>query len=181
LAVTAVNASPTDRWSAIGAVATLGALLFAVIATGVAVIAYIGSTLKPALTFKALISVPTYPTVGGGAFSWPVGITLENDGLVAARFIAVRVTLDGGYFHQTNPEWPRSDDLSTAQWDGGADTIIHPHWDAPLPRLIAFVTPLTDATTVTATFDVVADRADTITATRSVPIPTSSDAGSERS
>lgn len=160
-----------NHWAAIGAVAGLGALAFVLIATVVAVLAYAGSTLKPALTFKVLSCEQAHPTIGGNAFSWPVEITLANDGLVAARFIAARVTLDGAIFHQTNPEWPRSDDLRTAQWDGGVDTIIHPHWDGSLPRLSAFVTPPTDTATFTATFDVVADRADTITEIRLVTIP----------
>jgi hypothetical protein len=159
-----------NHWAAIGAVAGLGALVFAVIATIVAVVAYTGSTLKPVLTFEKLTCEETFPTLGGGAFAWPVDMILKNNGYIAARFIAVRVTLDGADFYQSNPEWPMSDDLHTAQWDGGVNTIIHRHWDDSPPPLSAFVTPRTDAMTFTATFDVVADRADTITKTHTVAI-----------
>jgi hypothetical protein len=165
-----------NHWAAIGAVAALGALAFAFIATVVAVLAYAGSTLKPVLTFKVLSCQRAVRTVGGDAVGWTVEITLQNDGFVAARFIAVRVTLDDAIFHRTNSEWPRSDDLRTAQWDGGVDTIIHPHWDASVPGLPAFVTPQTDAMTFTARFEAVADRADTITETHSVTLPTEDDA-----
>jgi hypothetical protein len=159
-----------NHWTAIGAVAGLGALAFAFIATVVAVLAYAGSTLKPVLTFKILLCGRADPTLGGEAVGWTVEITLQNEGAVAARFIAVRVTLDDATFHQAEPPWRRSDDLRTAQWDGGVDTIIHPHWDAAVPHLTAFVTPQTDAYTFTAKIEAVADRAVTITNVCSVTI-----------
>jgi hypothetical protein len=161
-----------NHWTALSAVAGFGALLFAVIATFVAVIAYIGSTQRPVLRFEMLVFSEAAPTVGGNTVSWRAGITLANDGAVSARFIAVRITLSRAKFYRTSSnaaEWPIALDEHIVQWDGGVDTIIHPRWNGQVPRVDLFVVP-EDPTSFEAKFEVVADRARTLIETRDVPI-----------
>ena len=161
------NTAPTDRWSVAGGVAGIGALVFAFIATVVAVVAYSDSTQRPALS---LTSVQP-PRVNNRAerAAWRIDITLANGGPVAARFVAVRITFAGALAWKHNPEWSQGSSMRIMQWDGGVDTIIHPDWNARIPSLVVEL-GLERTADFTATVEVVADRAGTISRTLTVPI-----------
>ena len=170
LVVVSVPASaPHNHWAAIAAVTGFGALLFAFLATWVAVMAYRRSTQTPELR----ILPPIYPpkvTSRDGKAAWRIDLTLVNNGLVAARFVAVRITISGAFFEISNRPWQGGKNLSIVQWDGGVDTIIHPGWDAHVPSLDAWLILDETADRLTATVEVVADRVRTITQTLTVPI-----------
>jgi hypothetical protein len=100
-----------------------------------------------------------------------IDLTLVNDGLVAARFVAVRITIGGAFFETCSPAWNGGKNLSIVQWDGGVDTIIHPGWDAHVPTLTAQLMLDETADRLTATVEVVADRVRTITLTLMAPPP----------
>ncbi len=101
-----------DRWAAEATVIGAGALFFAVVATLLAVVAYVNSTEKPELQFEAaydgrkdpldiawnerppdksgqVISVGEHP-------AWSLTLQLHNAGPVAARFVAIRVRCGPG-------------------------------------------------------------------------------------
>lgn len=168
-----MNARPADRWSVAGGVAGIGALVFAFIATFVALVAYSDSTQTPKLRFAPLTCSDATPHPNDAAyFRWSAKMTLVNDGSVAARFIAVRVTLEGAEFGDDVRGWPIDpSDKHIVQWDGGNNAIIHPRWNQNVSGLDMWVRPVQDASSFTAKFEVVADRAGTITETRTVKLP----------
>jgi len=172
LAVAFNVTSPADRWTVAGGIAGMGALLFAYIATLIAVVAYRDSAQAPALRFTPLTCSDATPHPNDAAyFRWSAKMTLINDGPVAARFIAVRVTLEGAEFGDDVRGWPIDpSDKHIVQWDGGNNAIIHPGWNENVSGLDIWVRPAQDAATFTAKFEVVADRAGTISETRTVKI-----------
>ncbi len=147
-----------NHWTAIAAVSGVGALAFAFTATFVAVIAYDGSTQRPVLGIGVEPSSARYQ---GGYYRFQLSVVLSNRGTVAARFIAVRVTIDGAVFEQASVEWRILADR-VAQWDGGADAIIHPGWNATIKPLFAAINPPLKAEHFTVRVEVVADRAGTV-------------------
>jgi hypothetical protein len=158
LVVAFAVSSPSDRWTVAGGVAGIGALAFAFIATFVAVIAYRDSTQKPQLWFWELTCSDARPMADHINFHWIANMTLANTGPVAARFMAVRVTLDGAEFSDVPPGWPIDpSDKHIVQLDSETP-IIHPGWKQNVRALNMWVTAAEpNAGSFTAKFEVVAD------------------------
>ena len=78
------------------------------------------------------------------------------------------MALIGARFGHTeiSAQWPVGLDARITQWDGGVDTLIHPHWDGNVPPLDLFIVPTSNRDTFTAIFEVVADGAATLTEKR---------------
>jgi hypothetical protein len=170
LVVLSVPASaPHNHWVAIAAVTGFVALLYAFLATWVAFMAYMRSRLKPELRFEVLNWGEAHGD--GDTLSWRFEMTVINDGPVAARFIAVRITIDGARFSDDNRAWSLSADKRMMQYDGGADDIVHPHWREPMSPIYWQVLPVSpDADTFTAKIELVADRTGTVTEKQTVTI-----------
>ena len=150
-----------DRWTDVGAVFTGGAFVFACIATVVALVAYQQSLRRPRLVLEAKDGI----VPRDAEKPWRLGLTLRNNGEVAARFVAVRVTLENAEFKRVleGEAWHLGSDSHVLQWEGGGDTIIHPQWEHKVPTIYARVTLSDQATKVPATVEVVADGIRTVT------------------
>jgi hypothetical protein len=144
-----VPQSDSDRWAAEAATVGLGALVFAVIGTLVAVVAYVNSTQRPALDLKLLPAggdedrITFGPDTAGREAVGVVSLRfqLQNRGPVAARFVAVRVRVaDGPWLSRPASGWllvaERSSPLMYL-WEGGADVVVHPGWTYDIPELKA--------------------------------------------
>jgi hypothetical protein len=153
--------SSGDQWAAEGAVFAAGAFVLAILATGFAAVAYVNSTLRPRLrisyaTFPGwsqplILSVtPEYPS--GWAEIWTLNLRLVNDGAVAARYVAVRLRLQGASLYRSiaaKPStlapldpWKASSPMlvnpNVVRWEGGADAVVHPggdKWEYEIPEL----------------------------------------------
>jgi hypothetical protein len=131
----------TDRVTAVGTILGAGGFLLAIVATIIAVIAYVNSLPRPDLFVDNVEQVAqAFPPSG----TWGLKITLGNRGQVAARFVAVRVTFSNWRWQFTDRTAPSAwtiEDYSTnpsferASWEGGADAVIHPTWPYTLPEL----------------------------------------------
>ena len=162
-------AGPADRWTVTGGIAGMGALAFAYVATLVAVVAYRDSAQAPVLRFEVLNWGEAQRN--GDTLSWRFEMTVVNDGPVAARFLAVRITIDGAHFSDDNRAWSLSPDKRMMQYDGGADDIVHPHWREPMRTVHWQVIPASpDADTFTAKIELVADRTSTVTERQTVAV-----------
>lgn len=164
--------SSNNVWTVAGGIAAIGALFFALTATMFAVAAYRDSTETPELRFSVLLCNDATPAANNdNTFRWIVKMGLVNDGPVAARFIAVRVTLVGAEFTTDVPGWPIDPaDRHIVQWDGGTNAIIHPRWPKNVSALDMWVVAPEDADTFTAKFEAIADRAEPITEPRTVKL-----------
>jgi len=149
-----------DRWAAEGALFGAGAFVLAVLATAIATIAFVNSTdrpklrIEPSYTWRPTPDPPSPDAIPGRFPDWSLQLSIYNDGPVAARNLAVRVTFtDPGLFA---PDWitletrdgasslspwraANPNDLSPAQvwWEGGADAVVHPspRWPYQVPQL----------------------------------------------
>ena len=132
-----------------------GALLLAVLGTSVAWWAYLEARKRPRL--KASLARPLTPKWGeihGEASSpeFEINIQVRNEGNVAARYVALRVSLPGanlnrsGYVSEESCKasgWhpdprgdldPKRQGWSIFEWEGG-DRMVHPEWDLLVPSL----------------------------------------------
>jgi hypothetical protein len=140
-----------DRWAAEAALFGVGGFLLAIIGTAVAVVAYVNSTEKPDLQLTTVSAAGIAPgdrldlivdhrTDFGLNDAWMLRLELTNTGPVAARFVAVRVTLEGAWLWAASSAlipW-KSGTLATPHqffWEGGADAVIHPGWQYQVPTL----------------------------------------------
>lgn len=146
---------PTDepnQWAAEAAIISGGALFFAVVATAIAVVAYVNSTEKPALELFDVLYPGSSPSVPLHADSsvieaaepvdWWLTITLRNNGPIAARFAAIHLTAGARVHFVVKPSPHAWRPLSQSQsevwelwWEGGADTVLHPGWLYRVPDL----------------------------------------------
>jgi hypothetical protein len=140
-----------DRWVAEGAIVGAGAFLLAVLATAIATVAYINSTEKPSLRLEAHYpghdQAAELAREGLSIPDWSLQLRLYNDGPVAARQVAVRVTFSKGVSLSTPANaitlapWytasPEDKNPSQLWWEGGADAVVHPSptWPYQLPQL----------------------------------------------
>jgi hypothetical protein len=128
----------TDQWAAITVILGVGGFVFAIIATIVAVVAFERTIQRPALGV-ARIDYPMQALPPEGSFS--IDLKLENNGQVAARFVAVRITFTNTWwrFAMLGSKWEgnfgTSPHFAQATWEGGADAVVHPHWQYDVPEL----------------------------------------------
>jgi hypothetical protein len=140
-----------DTLAAEGALFGAGAFIQAVIATVIAIGAYINSTEKPMLSIAGLY----YPGRGedlpmrkgsepdwGLCQAWSLNIKLRNVGAVAARAVAVRVTFEraslrtpAGLLAPWKAMSPGIGNPHRVWWEGGADAFVHPDWDYDITSL----------------------------------------------
>ena len=189
-----------DRWAAEGAAFGGGAFLLAVLATAIAVIAYVNSTERPALRLEAEYPGRDEPlainwnnsapdesgqiTSSGERMGWSLNLRIHNDGPVAARFVAIQVTFGQGAHLELKGRRPdlrpwlaRSDRLEATdyvRWEGGADAVVHPSWTYPVPQLGDTYLIMSGPQPQTAfTFDVevVADDVAAFTTTYTIKVP----------
>lgn len=135
-----------DRLAAVGTILGAGGFGLALVATGLAVLAYVNSLPRPDVY---VISVEQVAQAFPPAGSWGLKVTLGNRGEVAARFVAVRVTFsDWRWQFGTAAPTPWTPDYSTnpfferVTWEGGADAVLHPTWPYLLPELGQLVSSL---------------------------------------
>jgi hypothetical protein len=147
-----------DEWAAEGAVFAAGAFLLAVLATAIATVAYINSTEKPALRIILLDypgvhepvsemweATPPGPSGQTSEIAFWLALWLRNDGQVAARFVAIRLTVGpDAWLHAASSmaslePWqapsPRQVYAQNLRWEGGADAVIHPSWEYEVPQV----------------------------------------------
>lgn len=142
----------TDRWAAEAALMGFGGLFLAFVGTSVAVVAYINSTDKPALHLAQIHDYDMGPfssQVGHGRL-WQMTLLLQNEGSIAARFAAVRLTFSrqvwspeqAGFGHIPQYSFTPWSARSTSHgdslafwWEGGADAVIHPGWEYMVPQV----------------------------------------------
>jgi len=167
------NKTPSDQWAALAAIYGAGGFLLAVFATLIATIAYSNSTEKPVLVLAFvryqgggstpnvnLVESPSLPY--GEIPDWTLRIIVRNDGLVAARFLAMRVTLDGaGFFPggRSIEPWRAGTETGTpvVWWEGGADAVVHPNWEYRVLPLVCPVRPNTPSERFSFQIEFVAD------------------------
>jgi hypothetical protein len=128
----------SDKIAASGDVFVIAALVYAVLGTAIAVLAWLTATEKPVLRLEGWRASETRGLV---LANWKWDPVIQNEGHVAARFVAVRVTFEGCVFKRPAPPsaWrlnpPGSDDVYQAEWSGGADIVVHAGFDFPVPAL----------------------------------------------
>ncbi len=155
-----------DQWAAEGAVFAAGAFLMAVLATAIATVAYINSTERPLVRVAVSHPGETDPwraswvrdardqsgekTTRAEFDGWFLTLRLFNDGPVAARFVAIRVTFrDGAHLSVRRLEslrpcqagsprvtYARKERVfytASVSWEGGADAAVHPSWEYDVP------------------------------------------------
>jgi hypothetical protein len=138
LAVWLSKFTVSDKITAEGDVFVIGALVYAVLGTAIAVLAWLNATEKPALR---LVGWRTSDARDSVLANWKWDPVIQNEGHVAARFVAVRVTFEGCVFNPPSPPFgwrlspPGADAVYQADWSGGADVVVHAGFDFPLPRL----------------------------------------------
>jgi len=154
----------TNQWAAEAAVIGGGALFLAIVATAIAVVAYINSTEKPSLELRAAYSGSNQPllihwnnsppgatgmvTSSGEQPEWSLHLWLDNVGPIAARFVAIEVTFAPEVHLETKDRQPGYlrpwvapiepfTMTSQIRWEGGADAVVHPGpgWLYPVPPL----------------------------------------------
>jgi hypothetical protein len=129
----------SDKITAEGDIFVIGALVYAVVGTAIAILAWLNATEKPVLRWESWGAFTKQPDSLLADWSW--NPELRNDGHVAARFVALRVTFEGCVFRALGPlpSWrlspPGSDVLNRADWSGGADVVVHAGFDFPVPPL----------------------------------------------
>lgn len=185
---------PTDeanQWAAEAAIIGGGALFFAIVATAFAVLAYINSTerpklrLEPSFSWKPTPQPPAPDSIPGRFPDWALRLRIYNDGPIAARNLAVRVTFSGAVSLVTQPHagllapWQAlsPDDPWPTQlwWEGGADAVVHPSpaWPFEIPQLGRAPLQVFDLESdqpVTFTVEVVADDVRPVKKTLTIPV-----------
>jgi hypothetical protein len=128
------------QFTAVGTILGAGGFLLAITATVIAFAAYFNSLPRPDVQLVSADPVAqSFPPVG----TLGLKVTIENKGVVAARFVAVRVTFSNWrwQFEDRNAPTAWVADYSTnpffeqVTWEGGADAVIHPTWPYHLPLL----------------------------------------------
>lgn len=130
-----------DRLAAEAALFGGGAFTLAAVATVIAIIAFVNSTEKPSLSLTDGVLLAA--ARDEWERMWTHGILLENHGRVAARFVAVRVTIEGAVMNVAAGgvvAWRTQTITSVgitvqAIWEGGADAVVHPGWTYEVPPL----------------------------------------------
>lgn len=133
--------SEGDRLAAEGVLFAAGAFLSAVIGTLVAGVAYVNSTEKPELGLR-VVEWQVYPDASGCSVL-RLRLILGNHGVVAARFVSIRVTIRGALMFGAplidlgpwRPPAGEVNGIAAATWEGGADAVVHPGWDYEAPLL----------------------------------------------
>ena len=136
--------NPVDQWTALGTVYGGGAFLLAAFAAVLATIAYVNSTEKPRL----VLTQTDYPV--DQLRDWRLSLRLENQGLVAARFVAIRLKFNGARVAAPYANFPMGtwmtvlewrEETTETQWEGGADVVIHANWPYQVPLFKCEVRP----------------------------------------
>jgi membrane-bound metal-dependent hydrolase YbcI (DUF457 family) len=148
------------RWSAVSAVASIGTLAIASTAAIVATVAYRMSVLRPRLLLEIWLRLPenyvaraedplAFEFERATTKRWPgaravegmrpllsrsLALRVENDGLVSAKNISVRIVLTrlAWHFDKVPAGW-RPDPITVDRtwgtqalvWEGGVDSVIH--------------------------------------------------------
>lgn len=144
------QSSPDRQLSALGVVAGWEAVLLAVFGGLIALLAFIQTTRGPNLALDVAAQI-TMSTVMKGPYKHvaehpdnSLRMTLVGRNDVSARNPAVRVTIKQGLsFLQgrlvVEAGWSElktgTSDLKAAQWDGGANYLVHGKWTRSLPPL----------------------------------------------
>jgi len=169
----AVGQDTVDRrLAALADVATAGGFLLAVLAVVVALLAYWQSIKRPRLALEVRVGDGTQEHIatllyGSGTYrlvaAYPqsgLNVTLISKNDVSARNPAVKVTVLNGLtnLYTQAAGWSLGDGgaegFKSAQWDGGADYLVHGGWQRQLPELPLVGSRLTEMDAAAATLQI---------------------------